>query len=188
MLCVERGILNFSGRTIDGKYYERVSRTTGLSLLSRSGPINVVSHWFKTNMEEREIIRYYSSKSLESLQGLTVGLIGELGAGKTHLVKKIVGELIKTATTPVQSPTFNICNIYTLNKGLTIHHYDLYRIEEEEDLFNIGIWESMGSTDLLTFIEWVNLYPEINNRCDEVIGISILPNETRLYDFRQDRV
>ena len=133
-------------------------------------------------MEEFESIGHYSSKSSESLQGLVVGLSGGLGAGKTHFVKKLVEKLDPETTEVVSSPTFNICNIYQLNQ-LTIHHYDLYRMEDEEDLENIGIWESLHDENVLVFVEWVDLFPSVKSCCNEILTIEIVDENTRSYQI-----
>ncbi len=84
--------------------------------------------------------------------GYTIFLLeGDLGAGKTTLVQSMckyleVGEA-------VTSPTFSLVNEYTSNSHGTIYHMDLYRLEKEEDLVQIGLEEYLDSGHLC-FIEW----------------------------------
>ena len=85
--------------------------------------------------------------------GDVVALQGDLGVGKTTLSQFIIKYLFG-AETNVTSPTFNIVNIY-LSSSYTLHHYDLYRIEDVEELDHIGIEESFEKA--ITLIEW----PEI---------------------------
>ncbi len=80
-------------------------------------------------------------------------LVGDLGSGKTTLVKQIFKKLGEE--TLVNSPTFNIVNTYTLNNQ-NIHHFDLYRIKNEAELMEFGFWEYLDSDDMC-IIEW----PEI---------------------------
>jgi len=84
-------------------------------------------------------------------------LIGEIGVGKTTFVRFLINYLqkkFKQQLTEVPSPTFNIVNEYKL-KDIKIMHYDLYRIKNEAEFKNIGLFESDKNSIL--FIEW----PEI---------------------------
>lgn len=82
-------------------------------------------------------------------------LEGDLGAGKTTLIKTIAN-LLKVED-EVSSPTFSIVNEYW-SKAIQkpIYHFDLYRLEDSDALFEIGI-ESYLSQDALFFIEWPEL-------------------------------
>lgn len=94
------------------------------------------------------------------LPGDIVLLEGDLGAGKTHLVKGIATAL--GSTDYVTSPTFTILNIYKGN-GININHFDVYRINDEEELLNIGFDDHIFSKDI-SIVEWANLirglYPD----------------------------
>ena len=81
-------------------------------------------------------------------------LNGELGVGKTTFVKYLINSLqanFNQSITEILSPTFNIVNEYRLEK-LIIKHYDLYRINNENDLRNLGIFENNNYQ--ITLIEW----------------------------------
>ncbi len=89
--------------------------------------------------------------------GLNVLLIGDLGAGKTTLARGWAQGLGVGQAIP--SPTFAICNVYRSPKG-ELHHYDLYRLEHEEELREIGLLESLdGSCQCL--VEWPELAAEL---------------------------
>ena len=76
---------------------------------------------------------------------------GEMGAGKTTLVKEIVQHLkIKSI---VQSPTFSLVNPYETESGEIMYHFDLYRLENVHEAIDIGIEEYLDSGHLC-FIEW----------------------------------
>jgi len=77
---------------------------------------------------------------------------GEMGSGKTTIIKAIIKELGYKGT--VSSPTFSLINEY-LN-GDKIYHFDFYRIKSRDELLDIGIDEYIGSNDWC-FIEWPNL-------------------------------
>ena len=71
-------------------------------------------------------------------KGLVVGLTGDLGAGKTQLVKGLARGL--DITRRVQSPTFALVNIYRGGR-LTLFHLDLYRLDTKEQILAAGLEE-----------------------------------------------
>ena len=88
---------------------------------------------------------------IESLQGRTVVLFrGEMGAGKTTLISRIVEEL--GAEDNVTSPTFAIVNQYE-GTECRIYHFDFYRIERLEEAYDFGYEEYFYSGDLC-LVEW----------------------------------
>lgn len=84
--------------------------------------------------------------------GTTVALVGTLGAGKTRLVQAIAVGL-GVAREDVVSPTFVLCQRY--DGTTTIHHFDAYRLCDEDEFRELGALELMES-DGLTFIEWAD--------------------------------
>ena len=78
-------------------------------------------------------------------------LEGDLGSGKTTLVKEILKSL--GLSEPVTSPTFTIIEPYLI-KNKKIYHIDLYRIESRKELEVLGIEEYSAENDCLIFIEW----------------------------------
>jgi tRNA threonylcarbamoyladenosine biosynthesis protein TsaE len=83
--------------------------------------------------------------------GDIVALYGNLGAGKTHLVKGIC-EAFGIPGEAVTSPTFTLVNEYAGNT-FTIYHFDAYRIERIEEFFELG-YEDYFFGDGLCLIEW----------------------------------
>tara|TARA_B100000963_G_C22474276_1_gene601633 strand:+ start:86 stop:529 length:444 start_codon:yes stop_codon:yes gene_type:complete len=84
-------------------------------------------------------------------------LIGEIGVGKTTLVRYLINYLQEKEglkITEVLSPTFNLLFEYEC-KNYNIMHYDLYRIKEEKELNQLGIFSS--NQDSVKLIEWPNL-------------------------------
>ena len=80
-----------------------------------------------------------------------VFLNGDLGTGKTTLVKEIIFALgIKEK---VKSPTFTIIEPYELNDK-NIYHIDLYRINDPSELEIIGLREYLNESEAIIFIEW----------------------------------
>ena len=86
----------------------------------------------------------------EAEQGLVIGLCGDLGAGKTQLVKGLARGL--GVTERVRSPTFALVNIYTGGR-LTLFHLDLYRLETREQIIAAGLEEYLQPAGV-TVIEW----------------------------------
>ena len=84
--------------------------------------------------------------------GTTVALLGTLGAGKTRLVQAICAGL-GVAREDVVSPTFVLCQRY--DGARTIHHFDAYRLRDEDEFRELGALELMESAGL-TFIEWAD--------------------------------
>ena len=87
-------------------------------------------------------------------RGLVIGLSGELGAGKTQLVKGIARGLGITAR--VHSPTFTLVNVYA-GEQLPLFHLDLYRLETREQILKAGLEEYL-QPDGVSVIEWAEKY------------------------------
>jgi len=89
--------------------------------------------------------------------GDIVFLIGEMGVGKTTLVRFLINEFQKKNNidiSEVPSPTFNIMNEYQI-KSLLIQHYDLYRLKNFDEIKNLGIFED--EIKAIKLIEWPNI-------------------------------
>lgn len=84
--------------------------------------------------------------------GAVLALTGDLGAGKTTLVRGICAELGVPAEL-VASPTFALCHVYE-GDTLTIAHLDLYRLESPDDLAATGLDEWLSAPDAICLIEW----------------------------------
>lgn len=83
--------------------------------------------------------------------GDVVGLKGELGAGKTTLARAILRAAAADAQLIVPSPTFTLVEIYETPRG-TFWHFDLYRLETPEQVFELG-WEE-ALAEGISIIEW----------------------------------
>jgi len=90
-----------------------------------------------------------------------------MGSGKTTLIKAICKQL-GVEESDISSPTFSLVNEY-IGNDCKIYHFDLYRIEQEEELFQIGIEEYLDSDHYL-FIEWPEL---ILNHLESFLSLSI---------------
>jgi tRNA threonylcarbamoyladenosine biosynthesis protein TsaE len=83
---------------------------------------------------------------------------GELGAGKTTLIKEIC-KLLQVSD-PTNSPSFAIVNEYDTTNNKKIFHFDFYRIKKLEEVYDIGYEEYFYSGNYC-FIEWPELIEEI---------------------------
>ncbi len=94
---------------------------------------------------------------------------GEMGAGKTTLIKALCQHL--GSVDEASSPTYALVNEYLTEDGAAIYHFDFYRIEAEEEAYDIGFEDYLDSGNRC-FIEWPekihNLLPE------NYVSISIL--------------
>ncbi|MFW6380377.1 MAG: tRNA (adenosine(37)-N6)-threonylcarbamoyltransferase complex ATPase subunit type 1 TsaE [Halorhodospira sp.] len=79
-----------------------------------------------------------------------VHLHGELGAGKTTLVRGLLRA--RGVTGPVRSPTYTLMEPYTIDGGVVLH-LDLYRLSDPEELYFLGI-EEVAAPGSLALIEW----------------------------------
>src|SRR3989441_8313673 len=84
--------------------------------------------------------------------GLVIALCGDLGAGKTQLVKGLARGLDTPAQ--VHSPTFALVNIYTGGR-LTLFHLDLYRLETRQQIVGAGLEDYLHPAGV-TVIEWAD--------------------------------
>lgn len=89
--------------------------------------------------------------------GQVYTLIGDLGVGKTVLIKGVAAGLL--IEEPVSSPTFTIVQVYEEGR-LPFYHFDVYRIGDVEEMDEIGYDDYIYGQGV-TFIEWANLIEEI---------------------------
>lgn len=107
--------------------------------------------------------------------GDIIGLVGDLGSGKTYFIKEIV-KSFGNSKNEVISPTFVLMRIYEGKK--TIYHYDLYRIKSYKELENIGYREFLSLADL-TVIEWADKVKEIYNDFNWIVNIDYVSKKQR---------
>jgi tRNA threonylcarbamoyladenosine biosynthesis protein TsaE len=93
--------------------------------------------------------------------GDCVALLGTLGAGKTQFVKGVCAAF--DVHEPVASPTFVLMNRYSgrdaAGAELLLHHFDLYRVTAEDELFDIGMPEFLRAG--VSLVEWADRFPAL---------------------------
>lgn len=112
--------------------------------------------------------------------GEVITLNGDLGAGKTTWTQYLAKSL--GINVPVTSPTFTLMNEY-LDGRLKLYHFDMYRIEDADELAETGLTEYFGNADSVCIIEWAeNILSALpHNRID--ITVTKLGETKREYQI-----
>ena len=104
-----------------------------------------------TNEEETKAFGHHLGETAK--EGQVIALIGDLGTGKTTLTKYIAEGL--GITDIISSPTFTIVKEYHSGR-LPLYHFDVYRIADPEEFFNIGGEEYLNGKGVC-IVEWADL-------------------------------
>ena len=95
-------------------------------------------------------------------------LYGDLGAGKTQLVK-IVGEKLGIKKN-ISSPTFLISKHYPIKGKFTLYHYDLYRLKNFSELVEIGFLDAISDINCIVFIEWPDKIKNVKKNLENFVS------------------
>lgn len=121
-------------------------------------------------------IQETAAKILASNPNKIILFNGEMGVGKTTLIKQLCKSLGITDAT--SSPTFSLVNEYQIPNGIRVYHFDFYRIKKETEALDMGVDDYLYSGNWC-FIEWSekieNLIPEEHS----TINIELLENGDR---------
>ena len=109
-------------------------------------------------------------------------LHGDLGAGKTTLVKGIAEALNAAAQDDVTSPTFTLIHEYR-GPEVALFHVDLYRIDTEREFNTLGLDELLAEEGNLVMIEWGEKFPRLMAECDAEVKIERLADTKRKVTF-----
>ena len=113
------------------------------------------------------------------LAGDVIYLHGGLGAGKTTLTRGCVNALGHAGV--VKSPTYSVVESYQLDNAI-IHHFDLYRVRSEEELYALGI-EDYFTLDTICLIEWPEQGHNVLPAADLRITLNIVSSHARELRF-----
>lgn len=113
---------------------------------------------FPVELDSPEAMKAFGTTIAQHLStGDVLALVGDLGAGKTHLTQGIASALGRKDS--VTSPTFALVNEYT-DCSPELIHFDWYRMDSPEELLSIG-WEDYLERDAILVIEWPDRFPEM---------------------------
>jgi tRNA threonylcarbamoyladenosine biosynthesis protein TsaE len=137
-------------------------------------------------MDKSEYITYSAEETVAlgrevapTLMGARmVVLTGDLGAGKTTLVKGIAEGFRAASQEDVTSPTFTLIHQYR-GAEVDLYHVDLYRIESERELFTLGLDELFSEDGNLVLLEWGEKFPRFRRECDAQINIKRVGEQER---------
>ena len=140
-----------------------------------------------------EFVTHSSAETIEVGRKLAALLVppkflilhGDLGAGKTTLVKGIADALDAADTDEVTSPTFTLVHEYEGtrdNNGkrtpVRLYHLDLYRIESERQLETLGL-DDLQTEDSIVLVEWGEKFPSVVKRSQGEIVMTSLDGDAR---------
>ena len=122
----------------------------------------------------------------EKLGGLLRGgeiieLVGDVGAGKTTLTKGIAKGL--KIDEDIQSPSFTISRVYDARDGLTLAHYDFYRLQDAGVMAD-ELHETLHTPTAITIIEWADIVSGVLPLERLTIHISPLSEEARKVELK----
>lgn len=118
-----------------------------------------------------------AEKIVEICKNKTVWVFdGEMGAGKTTLIKEVCK--ILGVQDEVQSPTFSIVNQYEGSEK-TIYHFDFYRLQSEQEAYDIGYEEYFYASNAYCFLEWASKIPNLLPANYAKIEIDVLSEKER---------
>ncbi len=111
----------------------------------------------------------------------TVTFDGEMGAGKTTLIRSIVAAMGADGCDGANSPSFAIANDYgRAADGRNVYHFDLYRLESAEEAMDIGFEDYLDDPDNVCLIEWPDRAEELLPAELLRVGIELQPDRSRL--------
>jgi tRNA threonylcarbamoyladenosine biosynthesis protein TsaE len=145
-----------------------------------TGPADPKVHEFETSSADETID---AGRAIAKLLAPPKFLIlrGELGAGKTTLVKGVAEALDAADADEVTSPTFTLIHEYEGtrdNEPVRLYHLDLYRIEGERQLETLGL-DDLSGPDSIVLVEWGEKFSSVVNRSNGEIVMTSTGGDSR---------
>ncbi len=113
------------------------------------------------------------------LKGMHLVLLqGDLGTGKTTLVKGIAEGLSAAEQQDVTSPTYTLIHEYN-GPEITVYHIDLYRVEKRRELDTLGVEELLTEENSLLLVEWGEKFAQLVSAADGTIAITRVNDQER---------
>ena len=138
------------------------------------------SQYISDSYENTQEIAYEFGKTLTG--GEVIAFRGPMGAGKTAFISGLAKAF--GAEEMVSSPTFAIMNVYP--GSVELHHYDMYRIEDWENLYSTGFFDDLDTENRIILIEWSENIAEFLPEEYITIAMSYGENENqRIISFKK---
>lgn len=93
---------------------------------------------------------------------------GDLGAGKTTYIRKLIHKYFHDSSLIIRSPTYTYYQEYRKEWMAPVYHFDLYRIESREVFFSIGGIEILEQKDAIVLIEWPEILSDLTQPTKEI--------------------
>ena len=145
---------------------------------------------FTQSVHGIEETQQFASQLAEMIQNqlatddsLTICLTGTLGAGKTTFVRALC-KSFEVNEEEVSSPTFSLHQRYTGRNGLSINHFDFYRFEDEDQIFEIGFEETVTQPGL-HLIEWGEKFARCLPESFWKLKIEVLGEQDRKFKLQE---
>ncbi len=100
---------------------------------------------------------------------------GDLGAGKTTFIRKLLQAHFTSPDMIIRSPTYTYYQKYDAHGKVSVYHFDLYRIEDISGFYSIGGMEITSDTNAIMLIEW-----------PEILGDTIIPTKKISIEIMED--
>ncbi|MGE5392372.1 MAG: tRNA (adenosine(37)-N6)-threonylcarbamoyltransferase complex ATPase subunit type 1 TsaE [Candidatus Saccharibacteria bacterium] len=128
------------------------------------------------NLDLKAVRQLAKTLAEEALgKDIIIGLVGDLGAGKT-IFTQAFGKVLGAGR--ITSPTFIIVAHQRLARQ-DFYHIDFYRLKKSSELLPLGIKEILSAKNRVALIEWVDKFPAIRRKCDILVEFNILKNNLR---------
>lgn len=140
---------------------------------------------FTAENESQLVEMVYEQIAPKLRPGFKCALVGDLGAGKTTLVKGLLGKL--GVTDEVTSPTFNLMKLYEgkiAGKPVTFQHIDLYRLNDPSYLDQSEVTDWLQSKEAISFIEWPKMLNLDKNLFDLEIDLGVSGEKSREVELK----